>query len=146
MTNTIRPNLSLRGAAQNVLAWMVAAIASGASIVVGFAALSTITSGVSANGVGEFLEALIPGSLFFGLYVAALTAIPTLILTWVRRAAGWYGLTSHLVMGALTGGGAIQLFGVPLAHGLEGLPMTAFFAAAGLVGGAVYWRLSARSN
>ncbi|BDW99884.1 hypothetical protein [Maricaulis maris] len=144
MTTRIRPPLSMPGTFRNILAWLVAALATGLSVVTGFALLMAIEAGEGSPFDPDFLEALIPGSLFIGAYVAVLTALPTVILTWLRRAAGWYGLPAHLIMGALTGAATIQLFGVPLSYGVDGLPMTAFFAAAGLVGGAVYWRLSVR--
>ncbi len=144
MTAITRPPFSLAGTLRNLFAWLVAALLSGLAIIVGFAVVGGIEAGRLDSLDSDFLEALIPGSLFIGLYVAALTALPTVILTWVRRAAGWYGLASHLLMGALTGAATIQIFGFPLQYGLEGLPMTGFFAAAGLVGGVVYWRLSVR--
>lgn len=144
MTGQTRPPLSIGSFLRNILAWLAAALATGLSVVIGFALLMAIEAGEGSPVDPDFLEALIPGSLFIGAYVAVLTALPTVILTWLRRAAGWYGLPAHLIMGALTGAATIQLFGVPLSYGVDGLPMTAFFAAAGLVGGAVYWRLSVR--
>jgi len=145
MSTTPRPPLSIPGTLRNAFAWLIAALLSGLAIVIGFGLLTAIEAGNFNPADSDFLEALIPGSLFIGTYVAALTALPTVILTWVRRAARWYGPVSHLLMGALTGAAAIQLFGVPLSYGVDGLPMTGFFAAAGLVGGALYWRLSVRS-
>ncbi len=144
MTTPTRPPLSLAGSMRNILAWLAAAVASGLTVVIGFALLAVIEAEGGVEAEAEFLQALIPGSLFIGGYIAVLTALPTVILTWVRRWRGWYGLPVHLLMGALTGGAAIQIFGMPLSYGLEGVPMTAFFAATGLVGGGVYWWLSVR--
>ncbi|OLF72233.1 hypothetical protein AWH62_10335 [Maricaulis sp. W15] len=144
MTMTHRPPLSIAGTLRNAFAWLIAALLSGLAIIIAFGLFSALESGRFEPAESGFLEALIPGSLFIGTYVAVLTALPTVILTWVRRAAGWYGLVSHLLMGALTGAATIQIFGFPLSYGVEGLPMTGFFAATGLVGGAVYWRLSVR--
>lgn len=146
MSKTRRPPLSLAGMLRNAFAWLAAAILSGLAIVIGFGLLSAIEAGNFKPADSEFLEALFPGSLFIGGYVAVLTALPTVILTWLRRWQAWYGLPAHLLMGALTGGAAIQIFGMPLSYGLEGVPMTAFFAATGLVGGAVYWWLSVRPH
>lgn len=144
MTTHPIPALTVAGTVRNGLAWLAASLLSGLTIIVGFAIVGGIEAGRLDPLDDEFLSALVPGSLFIGLYVALFTALPTIALTWLRRAAGWYGLPAHLLMGALTGAATIQIFGFPLQHGVEGLPMTGFFAATGLVGGAVYWKFSVR--
>jgi hypothetical protein len=119
-------------------AWLVACFASAAALVAAFGVIGAVGAWPSAPDIAEFAAAIIPGTLYFGAFMIALTAIPTLIFAWIMHSQGWKKIYTSALFGGLTGAGVLQLFGFPIRHGAEAIPVTMMFFCVGLVGGGVY--------
>lgn len=121
-----------------IAAWVLASMASGAAIVTGAGIAAAVERPPDGESVVEFVALVIPASLYIGIVVAILTALPWLALTWLMHGCGLKHRRISALLGGLMGAGLIQLFGFPLSEGVEGLPLTGLLFAAGLVGGLVY--------
>ena len=124
-------------------AWMIACLASGAALVAAFGLVDVATGPPSREDLAEFGEAILPGTLYIGIFVAALTALPAFVFAWILHARGWKAVWTSALLGGLVAVGTLQLlFGFPLQYGTEAIPLTAIFLGVGLIGGSVY-RLAA---
>ena len=124
-------------------AWMIACLASGAALMAAFGLVDVATSLPTRGDLAEFGEAVLPGTLFIGIFVAALTALPAFVFAWILHWQGWKAVWASALLGGLVAVGTLQvLFGFPLQYGTEAIPLTAIFLGTGLIGGSVY-RLAA---
>lgn len=119
-------------------AWLLACFASGAALVAAFGVIGAVGERPSAPDIAEFAAAILPGTLYFGVFMIVLTAIPTLIFVWIMHSQGWKKIYTSALFGGLTGAGVFQLFGFPIQHGADAIPVTMMFFCVGLVGGGVY--------
>lgn len=132
-------------------AWLLACYVAGVLMTLGFGVLSLLEQG---GGIATLWRAfaMAPfGGFYLGMFVIMLTALPMPILTGLVRWQRWPRPLSDLVVGAVMGGGLIQVLGAPLvwsrASGewrMEGLLLTGMLALCGAVSGWVYWRVAGR--
>jgi hypothetical protein len=125
-------------------AWITACGASGLALVASFGLASFVDAGADPRTVIEFLAALLPASLFFAVFIGFYTVIPTIAAAWLMHALRWQAVWISALLGGITGAVTIQLFNLPLQHGLDGLWITALFTGVDLVGGAVYRLVAGR--
>lgn len=124
-------------------AWMIACLASGAAFVAAFGLIDAASSPPTRDDLAEFGEALLPGTLYIGVVVALMTALPAVVFAWILHWRGWKAVWTSALAGGLVAVGTLQvLFGFPLQYGTEAIPLTAIFLGVGLIGGSVY-RLAA---
>jgi hypothetical protein len=119
-------------------AWLAACLASGAAMFGTFGVMGLAEGVPSAQEVAGFAAAIIPGTLYIGVFMVVLTALPTLAFAWLMHSQGWKKIYTSALFGGLTGAGVLQLFGFPIRHGAEAIPVTMMFFCVGLVGGSVY--------
>lgn len=129
-------------------AWLAACLAAAATIVIALIVFGVTLEAID-NGVAFDPGAIAGGVLmaaiaifFVGFYVVILTALPWLGLIWLAKLTGLHRGFADMVLGALMGGGLVQLLGAPLGNGGE--PLTLLFAGAGAIGGLTYWQVAGR--
>jgi len=125
------------GAFGAIGAWGLAVLASSLCLVVTTMLVSVLETGtLGSDGVAAILVA-IPATLYVAMFVAVLTLFPWTVLVWTERLLGLHRGFADVILGAVMGGGLIQIFGMPILRGE--IALTAVFATAGAVGGLTYW-------
>lgn len=125
------------------ISFLGASMAASVCVSVVFFAIALSGGGETLTGPGLFSMLII--AITLGFYIAAFAAIPATLLIWgmrllkIRR--GW----TDALAGALTGAAIMQF----VAHGNSAITqppsiIIGLFAAAGLIGGAVYWNFTGR--
>lgn len=119
-------------------AWLAACLASGAAMFGSFGLMGLAEGVPSAQEVAGFAAAIIPGTLYIGVFMIVLTALPTLAFAWLMHSQGWKKVYTSALLGGVTGVLTVQVFGFPLQHGAEFVPLMILVFCVGLVGGGVY--------
>lgn len=133
------PEFAVVGA---LLAWICAVLASSFALVVAIPVFEAVAHGHFDRGSAGMLVAAIPATLFVALFVALFTILPWPVLVWTQKCLRWQRGFSDVILGALMGGGLIELMSNPAGSGAWAVTLA--FALAGAVGGLTYWLVAGR--
>jgi hypothetical protein len=135
---------ALAGVARAMGAWLAADLTAALTILLGFGAIEYLYSPATPEEAGQFLLAAIPLSLYVGVVVAVLTALPMIGIVFLMRLTRIRRGISDVLFSGVMGAALIQLLYLPSLPNPQAPAMATLFFIAGMVGGYTYWLVAGR--